>query len=90
MASAYPVKQDFSVSGDLEKFGYRFPGFDSFGASHAVSLSSAEQSILPRSARFERQMLRLFESLSGQLTHLISKFSGSSPQVGARKPIPLV
>jgi hypothetical protein len=90
MASACPVKQHFPVSGDLETFGYRFPGFNSFGASHTISLSSAEQSILPRSARFERPRLRLFESLSGQLTQLISKVSCGGPQVGARTPIPLV
>jgi hypothetical protein len=43
MAPACPVKQHFPVSGDLETFGYRFPGFDSFGASHTISLSSAER-----------------------------------------------
>jgi hypothetical protein len=48
MAPAGPVKQHFPVSGDLETFGYRFPGFYSFGASHTISLSSAERGIFSR------------------------------------------
>ena len=39
MATACPVKEHFSVSGYFETFRYGFPCFDSFGTSHAISLS---------------------------------------------------
>ena len=51
MAPACPVKQHFPVSGDFETFRYRFPGFDSFGASHTISHSSAERRVFSRAQR---------------------------------------
>ena len=38
MPSACPAEQHFPVSSYLEAFSYRFPGFNSFGTSHTVSL----------------------------------------------------
>ena len=39
MAFAGPSAQDLAGSCYLESFGYRFSGFDSFGASHTILLS---------------------------------------------------
>jgi hypothetical protein len=36
MTPAGAVEQHFAARGYFETFGYRFPGFDSFGASHTV------------------------------------------------------
>src|SRR5579872_6177057 len=38
MATAGPMKEHLSASGNLEPFGHRFPGFNSLGASHTCSL----------------------------------------------------